>query len=93
MVSFGPTTAEIGQLASLGQVSNGFTSWLHYFCNLINSIQQKAPHTFGWAAIALYTGPHSSCFLLYTANGGRTIGVAKGLDGWWCWYGQQVSCM
>ena len=81
----------VGEFGAPQQVSMGFESWLRYFCDLINSIQ----HTFGWAAIALCTGPHSSCFLLYMANSGRTIVVAKGLDRWWwwCWYGQQVSCM
>ena len=42
------------------QISTGFASWLRYFRDLVNSIQQKPPRTFGWAAITLGIGPHSS---------------------------------
>jgi len=40
--------------------ATGFASSLRYFCDLINSIQQGAPCTFGWAAIMLSISLHSS---------------------------------
>jgi len=60
MVNFGPLTAEIGwRVWDTQQISTDFAFWLRYFHGLI-SIQQRAPRTFGWAAITLGIGPHSS---------------------------------
>jgi len=50
----------VGEFGASQQISTGFASWLRYFCDLINSIQQRAPHTFGWMAITLGIGPRSS---------------------------------
>jgi len=61
MVNFGPLMTDIGwQVRGTTANFTGFASWLHYFHNLINSIQQRALCTFGWAAITLGIGPHSS---------------------------------
>ena len=63
MVNFGPLTAEIGWRVwgTPENFNTGFTSrGLVVFCDLINSIQQTAPRTFGRAAITLGIGPHSS---------------------------------
>jgi len=46
-------------------MSTGFASWLRYFRKLINGIQQRAPRTFGWAAITLDVGPHLSSLLTF----------------------------
>jgi len=51
MVNFGPLRAEISwRVGAPQQISTGFASWLRYFHDLINTIQQRAPRTFGWAA-------------------------------------------
>jgi len=59
MVNFRPLTAEIGWRV-WGTPVNFNESWLHYFHDFINSIQQRAPCTFGWVAIGLGIGSHSS---------------------------------
>jgi len=78
MVNFGPLTAEIGSVGEFGapqQITTGFASWLRYFRHLINSIQQRAPHAFAWAAITLSIGPHSS---FYSARNARTASAVLG---------------
>jgi len=53
------------QLASLWHPSKFqrvCASGLRYFRDLINSFQQRAPRSFGWAAITLGIGPYSSLF-------------------------------
>ena len=61
MVNYDPLTAEISQRVwGTQEISMRFASLLYYFPNLINSIQQRAPRTFSWAAITLGISPHSS---------------------------------
>jgi len=65
MVNFGALTAAISwHVWAPPQISTGFASWIHYFRSLINSVEQRAPYTFSWAAIALGIDPHSSFILL-----------------------------
>ena len=67
MANFGILTAEIGW--RVWATPAGFASWLHYFRDLINSIQLRWPRTFGWAAITLGIGLHSSLkFIIYCHN-------------------------
>jgi len=86
MMSFGPLTAEIvWRVWAVQQISKGFSSWLHYFRDLIISIQQRAPCTFGWAAITLGIGPHSSlvwtgCPSFHATNGVKALSVILSTD-------------
>jgi len=53
----------VGKFGAPQQISTDFASWLRYFCDLINSIQQRSPRTFGWAVITLDIGQHSIFYL------------------------------
>jgi len=71
MVNFGPLAAEMVSLVWGTPANfNGFASWQHYCTALelwasakVCSVEQKAPPTFGRAAITLFIGPHSSLSL------------------------------
>jgi len=52
-----------GEFGAPQQISTGRVSWLHYFRDFMNNIQQRVPRAFGWAAITLGIGPYSSSFM------------------------------
>ena len=58
-------------LVSLGHSANFNTFCILaslFFCDLINSIQQRMPPTFGWVAIMFGIGPHSTPCLKKTSQ-------------------------
>jgi len=68
MVNFGPLAAEIGPVVWASQlISTGFASAQRYYTALqywasakLCGVEQRAPPTFGRAAITLGSGPKSS---------------------------------
>jgi len=61
-------TILLGYILAPQQISTGIESWFCYLRDLINSIQERAPRTFGCVAITLGIGPHSNRCVIITGT-------------------------